>query len=319
MDCIGAVTVRGLLPQQAEHRPGLGERLAAGIRDDLERTLGRGDVGADDVPPHAGLHGDQRHAVRDDVVQLPGDPQPLLDDGAGRLLAGSRSLLLAALRRSDCSARRDRMTSPSAHAASSRAHAWSRSDVPRSGTSRSASRRTPGSTTPGRGRRPGDAVCGQRVQGEQQEHREQADVVLGEGDDQAPRHEDDEGGHRACPAPGQGQSGHQGRHHRKHIGSRAVGRWRRRRWSAGTRPRKPPRRPRWRGRGRARPAGTSLPRHRVRGRLGRPASHSRRLRPGIPMRRRREGSRLPRDPGGQRRIWRCAVTCDGAGRTPRRT
>ena len=49
---------------------------------------------ADHVPADAGLHGDQGHAVRDDVVQLPGDPQPLLDDGPGRQLPSGGRLLL---------------------------------------------------------------------------------------------------------------------------------------------------------------------------------------------------------------------------------
>ena len=36
----------------------------------------------------------KRHAVRDDVVQLPGDPEPLLDHGPGGLLARGGRLLL---------------------------------------------------------------------------------------------------------------------------------------------------------------------------------------------------------------------------------
>ena len=91
---------RLLVAQQAEHRAGLRQRLAAGLRDDLERVLGRVDVGADDVPADARLHRDQRHAVRDDVVQLPGDPQALLDDRPVGLLAAAAASCSAARSRS---------------------------------------------------------------------------------------------------------------------------------------------------------------------------------------------------------------------------
>ncbi len=49
--------------------------------------LGGVRVGADHVRAHPGLHRDQRHAVRHDVVQLAGDPQPFLGDGGDELLA----------------------------------------------------------------------------------------------------------------------------------------------------------------------------------------------------------------------------------------
>ena len=90
----GRCAVGVLVAEQPEHRPGLGQRLAAGLGDDLEGVLGRVHVGPDDVRADACLDGDQRHAVRDDVVQLAGDPQALLDDGPGSVLAGGRRLLL---------------------------------------------------------------------------------------------------------------------------------------------------------------------------------------------------------------------------------
>ena len=95
MVCIGVTTgLRVLLPQQAEHRTGLGERVAAGLGDNLQRVLGGGDIGADDVPADTRLDGDQGHAVGDHVMQLPSDAESLLDDGAGCLFSRGRRLLL---------------------------------------------------------------------------------------------------------------------------------------------------------------------------------------------------------------------------------
>ena len=95
MVCIGEAATSVSSPRS---RPSIqrvwSQGLAAGFGDDLERMLGGGYVGPDDVPADAGLYSDQGHAVRDDVVQLPGDPQPLLDDGPSRQLpSGGRFLL----------------------------------------------------------------------------------------------------------------------------------------------------------------------------------------------------------------------------------
>lgn len=45
-----------------------------------------------DVVGHGGLHRDQAHAVADDVVQLPGDPQPLGGHRIAREPAGGLGL-----------------------------------------------------------------------------------------------------------------------------------------------------------------------------------------------------------------------------------
>jgi hypothetical protein len=66
--------------EQSDDRPGLRQRVPAGVGDDLQGLLGGGRIAVQQVGAHAGLHGDQRHAVRDDVVQFPGDAQPLLGD-----------------------------------------------------------------------------------------------------------------------------------------------------------------------------------------------------------------------------------------------
>ena len=49
--------------------------LASLMAAERLRLLG---LAVDEVQGDAGLHVDQRHVVRDDVVQLAGDPQPLL-------------------------------------------------------------------------------------------------------------------------------------------------------------------------------------------------------------------------------------------------
>ena len=75
-----------LLAQHTEQRSGLLERPAAGLGDHLECPPGGGRIRADHVRADAGLHRDQRHAVRDHVVQLPSDPQSLLGDGRPHLV-----------------------------------------------------------------------------------------------------------------------------------------------------------------------------------------------------------------------------------------
>ena len=83
--CVVALAVA--VAQHAEQAAHLGERAAGGGRDGLERGTGLvGPVG-EHVGADAGLHGDHRHRVGDDVVQLLGDPQPLLGEHAGRALA----------------------------------------------------------------------------------------------------------------------------------------------------------------------------------------------------------------------------------------
>ena len=48
---------------------------------------GFGAVGVDHLHPHAGLHGDEAEGVRDDVVQLLGDPQTLVGGDSQGCLA----------------------------------------------------------------------------------------------------------------------------------------------------------------------------------------------------------------------------------------
>jgi hypothetical protein len=77
-----------LLAEHAQQPPHLDQGLAAGRlhRDQrLARLLG---LAVEHVDPDPGLHGDA-HAVGDHVMELAGDPQPLLGDRpAGQLLAG---------------------------------------------------------------------------------------------------------------------------------------------------------------------------------------------------------------------------------------
>ena len=75
-----------LLAQHAQHPAHLLERVPAGGLDRAEGVARVGGAAVDDVLAVAGLHGDDAHAVRHDVVQFPGDPQPLLGDGAARRL-----------------------------------------------------------------------------------------------------------------------------------------------------------------------------------------------------------------------------------------
>ena len=59
---------------------------AARRRDRFERLLRLGRIGVDHVRADAGLHRDHAHRVRDDVVQLLRDAQPLVGDRALGLL-----------------------------------------------------------------------------------------------------------------------------------------------------------------------------------------------------------------------------------------
>ena len=75
------------LPQRAQHPAHLVQRLAAGGLDGAERVPGVTRLGVDHVLAVARLDRDHAHAVRDHVVQFPGDAQSLLGDGlAGRLV-----------------------------------------------------------------------------------------------------------------------------------------------------------------------------------------------------------------------------------------
>ncbi len=80
--------VRDLVAELAQRGPHLGERRLAGLPDGDERAAQVGARAAgpivrpEDVQRGPGLHRDRRHAVRHGVVQLPGDPQPLLGDPA---------------------------------------------------------------------------------------------------------------------------------------------------------------------------------------------------------------------------------------------
>ena len=163
--------------------------------------------------------------------------------------------------RSDCWMRRERIASPRAHAVRRRAQACRRSEVPRSGTSSTArpmktSRQRTRPATPFLP----SAVRREGVEAEQQQHREQADVVVGQGHDEAARDEHGERGHRPATTPDQGQPRHEGGGHRQRVGGLEPG------VDAGdvgaratTRRTWPRRRARSRGPGRATAAGPASP------------------------------------------------------------
>ena len=67
--------------QGAEQGAHLGDRLARGRLDGLQCGRGPVGVGVDEPAGPGGLHAHDRDVVGDDVVQLAGDPQPLVDDG----------------------------------------------------------------------------------------------------------------------------------------------------------------------------------------------------------------------------------------------
>jgi hypothetical protein len=77
--------------QDAEHRAHLAQRLRAGLLDRLERRAGALGLLVEQVERGAGLDVDERHVVRQHVVQLARDPEALLA-GAGDLLLATRSL-----------------------------------------------------------------------------------------------------------------------------------------------------------------------------------------------------------------------------------
>ena len=81
----GAYSASAVGAQHAEHAADLGQRRAARVRDGFERLLRLGRIGVDHVRADAGLHRDDAHRVRDHVVQLLGDVQPLVGDGPLRL------------------------------------------------------------------------------------------------------------------------------------------------------------------------------------------------------------------------------------------
>ena len=77
-------------PQDADEPAHLGERLAAGLLDDLERLTFLFLIGLEAAADGACLDGHHAHAVADDVVQLARDPRALLGnrgDGLGFPLA----------------------------------------------------------------------------------------------------------------------------------------------------------------------------------------------------------------------------------------
>ena len=72
--------------QYADHPPHLGERLATGLLDDLQRLAFLVLVRLEQPAHGRGLHRHHADAVADDVVQLAGDPGALLGDGEACLL-----------------------------------------------------------------------------------------------------------------------------------------------------------------------------------------------------------------------------------------
>ena len=80
-----------VVPQHPEQPAHLAERLLAGALDRVERGAGRLGIGGEHLAAAARLDDDDRDRVRDDVVELAGDPRALLGHG------GSRPLVLVAL------------------------------------------------------------------------------------------------------------------------------------------------------------------------------------------------------------------------------
>ena len=120
----------------------------------------------------------------------------------------SRSSVTAATSCSRWYCRRHRIASPTAQAATSNASDWSRTDVPRSGTSSNASPTKHSNPDPEADQRvTTPAVGGQRVQAEQHQHREQADVVPGQGHHEAAGDHDGVRRRRPAPPPGQRPGG----------------------------------------------------------------------------------------------------------------
>jgi hypothetical protein len=79
----------GGLAQHADGRPQLLHRARAGLPDRRQRLAGLLRPAVQDVQRHPRPEVDHRDAVRHHVVQLPGDPQPLVVGAAARLLGGA--------------------------------------------------------------------------------------------------------------------------------------------------------------------------------------------------------------------------------------
>ena len=87
-----------LAAQHAEQPADLGQRLAAAGLDGLERLRRAGRVALGEPPRARRLHDHRAQRVRDDVVQLAGDPRALLARrrrGAARAVALEPARLLA--------------------------------------------------------------------------------------------------------------------------------------------------------------------------------------------------------------------------------
>ena len=80
-----------VVPQHPEQPAHLAERLLARALDRVEGGAGRLGIGGEHLAPAARLDDDDRDRVRDDVVELAGDPRALLRHG------GSGPLVLVAL------------------------------------------------------------------------------------------------------------------------------------------------------------------------------------------------------------------------------
>ena len=68
-------------PEHADEPAHLGQRLAPGLLDDLERLALLLLIGLEPTANRARLDGHHAHAVADDVVELARDPGALLGDG----------------------------------------------------------------------------------------------------------------------------------------------------------------------------------------------------------------------------------------------
>jgi hypothetical protein len=69
------------LPKRAEEGPHLGDRLPRRGLDRRERCRRSWRIHVEDAPRCAGLDTHDGNVMRDDIVQLAGDPEALLDDG----------------------------------------------------------------------------------------------------------------------------------------------------------------------------------------------------------------------------------------------
>ena len=91
------VSARLRLAQCRQRPPQPGQRLPAGGLDGVERVASLGRLRVDDPAAHPGLDRDDADAVRDHVMQLASDPQPLGHDRLGRALRAQRFGVAAAL------------------------------------------------------------------------------------------------------------------------------------------------------------------------------------------------------------------------------